>query len=1026
MSNSHSHVLTFSIFDGNIPYKNVITNHTVREWESNMKQRIWRIDYKIMVIIILVLLAVNSANSSIFASAMDSDENMPEPGSESLQNSKKTSQEISYADYLLESPSLPNKGKEIKLDIQDYKASEGHVTIADNFDGRSLPVLVLSDNGYVEWHFNNETPGMYHLKVEYYTQISTSKGSAIINSLMLDGKTPYIEASTISFSRVFANDYIWETDDQSTILRSFPEDFLGNEIRPSQKEVEQWQTVDITDNQRAYNDPLQFFLSAGEHVLRFSAVREQFVLGGLTFYQKTQIKTYDQYKQDHKSNNYLNTDNVEIIIQGEVASRKSDSMIYPISDFSTPATQPSSPKFIKLNSIGGSRWQIPGQWIEYDFYAPEEGLYKIGIKARQNIMSSQPSYRKLFIDGVVPYAELSSIKTSFSNDWEMLIPGGEKDPNLLFLTKGKHTLRLEVTMGQFSDVLLHTNQLISEYSSIYRTILMLVGPSPDTIRDYDFPTLIPNELKKLNQLSSDTEILYKDFVSISDMGGQQAQVLKNLSDIALEMSENPRKIAKLFSAFSADITALGTFVSNIKHQPLEIDYLLLLSPEKHFNDVNATVFEKIGFVFSQFINSFFKDYSTLNGSGQSDITVWLGSGVTGGRDQANALNTMINNEFATQKNIHVNLQLVNIGSLLTATLANKGPDIALTVPQTDPVNYAVRGAVLNLTEFEGFQDVKKRFETSATDPLTFEGKTYGLPETQNFYMMFYRDDILTELDILPPDTWDEVVSLIPTLSNKNLYFGLPKPYEQNSVGIGTAAFATFLYQNGGQFYKDNNQFSALDSDEAITSFYQWTRFYNDYGLPAAYDYLTRFRTGEMPILITDYNFYNILSVAAPELNGRWKFGLVPGVEQADGSINRTISSTVSACMIMSKSKNPNASWEFLNWWTSADTQQGFGREIESILGSAARYQPANIEALYQIPWNTSDFDLLTSQLHFTKGIPEIPGSYMTPRYLDFAFKQAVVTKKVGYDAGQIIVDASKLISGEIKIKRREFGIEDAP
>ena len=30
-------------------------------------------------------------------------------------------------------------------------------------------------------------------------------------------------------------------------------------------------------------------------------------------------------------------------------------------------------------------------------------------------------------------------------------------------------------------------------------------------------------------------------------------------------------------------------------------------------------------------------------------------------------------------------------------------------------------------------------------------------------------------------------------------------------------------------------------------------------------------------------------------------------------------------------------WEFMKWWASSDTQVRFGREIEALLGSSARY-----------------------------------------------------------------------------------------
>ena len=41
-------------------------------------------------------------------------------------------------------------------------------------------------------------------------------------------------------------------------------------------------------------------------------------------------------------------------------------------------------------------------------------------------------------------------------------------------------------------------------------------------------------------------------------------------------------------------------------------------------------------------------------------------------------------------------------------------------------------------------------------------------------------------------------------------------------------------------------------------------------------------------------------------------------------------------------------WEFMKWWVSAESQVRFGREIEAVLGSSARYTTANRDALRQL------------------------------------------------------------------------------
>ncbi|MHB1484014.1 MAG: extracellular solute-binding protein [Saccharofermentanales bacterium] len=936
--------------------------------------------------------------------------------------------ETAYATYIKKHKASLRPQQTIEVDIFDYTASTDYATVAENIGGADAPEgisksIQTKDEGYIEWDIEIAEEGLYNIGMDYYTQ--TGKGSSITRSLKIDGKQPFDEAATLYFPRVFTNEDKIRYDEVGNVIRKFTTVGRGDEIRPSQLEVPMWLKKDFGDNSGYYTEPFLFYFTKGNHKIRFESIREPVTIGRLRIYNDESIKPYAEVKAQYDIDGYKPATGEGVSIQGENAVLKSDSIIYPITDFSSPATEPSSSEKTLLNTIGGNKWQNFGQWITYDFYVPETGLYKMGIKTRQNVISGQPSFRKLYIDGEMPFSELGKIKVPYATSWGLTVPGITKEePYLFYLTEGRHTIKLEVTTGDFADVLLKVNELISGYTTIYRNLLMIVGPTPDLNRDYEFKTLIPKELADLMDLSKRTMAVYRDFLKVIGVNNQQAQVLINIAELAEEMSTKPERIAKDFVTFNIDISAMGALLSTVKLQPIEIDYISLLPPDKEFKAPTQNVVRNMAFGFRQFIASFYRDYSSIGNVKAQAVKVWIGNGVTGGRDQANVLNSMINNYFTSKEKVNVNLQLVPMNSLLSATLAKKGPDVALTVYQGEPVNYAIRGAVVDLSQFADYKEVEKRFQPSAMEPLQFDGKVYGLPEAQNFPMMFYRTDILEQLELKVPQTWKDVIAIVPSLQKKNLQFGLPFPFYLNYIGIGVGAYAMFLYQNGGSFYTSGAKTSALDSTVAINSFFQWTRFYTDYGMPYVYDSLTRFRTGELPILIADYGFYNLLSIAAPELERKWSFALVPGTVKADGTIDRSVASSVSACIILNNAKNKLDAWKFIKWWTTADSQQKFGREIESIMGPAARYQTANIEALYQIPWTTKDFKLLVEQWAWTKGIPEGPGSYMTPRYVDFAAKQVIITKAVGTDPGQILINAAKLITSEIKVKRKEFGLPD--
>ena len=310
---------------------------------------------------------------------------------------------------------------------------------------------------------------------------------------------------------------------------------------------------------------------------------------------------------------------------------------------------------------------------------------------------------------------------------------------------------------------------------------------------------------------------------------------------------------------------------------------------------------------------------------------------------------------------------------------------------------------------------------SALEPFTFDGGTYALPETQTFYMLFCRSDILDELSLEVPQTWQDVVELLPVLQKKNLNFGLPTVIADGAVGVGFPAYAMFLFQHGGSLYNESGSKTLIAEKEGVDAFYQWTKFYTDYGVPTQYDFINRFRSGAVPIGIAEYSTYNNLQVFAPEIRGRWSFYPVPGTVREDGTIDRSSCGTTTGCVIMSSTKDPEGAWAFLKWWTGADVQGDFGVELESVLGAAGRYSPANVEALSRIAWSKTQLTAIKEQWAQVRGLREVPGSYMTSRFADFAFRDVINS---GLEPDESLRDAAMQIDEEIAVRRREFGLSE--
>jgi ABC-type glycerol-3-phosphate transport system substrate-binding protein len=463
------------------------------------------------------------------------------------------------------------------------------------------------------------------------------------------------------------------------------------------------------------------------------------------------------------------------------------------------------------------------------------------------------------------------------------------------------------------------------------------------------------------------------------------------------------------------MSALGNWITQVLEQPLALDTIYIHSPNKPVPKVHNSLWDRFLHMIKTLFYSFIIDYNTIGNVAKEEgksrqITVWIGSG----RDQANILKALIDETFTPIQNINVNVQLVDMSTLLQATLAGQGPDVAVQVGNDLPMNYGMRDAVVDLTRFSDLSEIKSYFRDSALVPYEFDDHTFALPETETCLMMFYRKDILDELGLKVPTTWEEMKTDLSILYKNQMDLGM-LPSEQ--------VYAMLLYQNGGTYYNEAATESALDSDIAIRSFKQYCEFYTDYKLEREAPVDQRFRTGEAPIIIADYTLYNQLQVSAPDIKGLWGFSMIPGTGKEDGTVDYSVSSTGSATVMLQQTRDKEASWEFMKWWVSTETQIQYGREMEALLGPAARYPTANVKAFDSLPWPSEDYQALKSQFEWMKGIRQVPGGYYSWRNVNNAFYKVVITEdKDKMQPREALTDFVRYINEEITFKRLEFGL----
>ena len=889
----------------------------------------------------------------------------------------------------------------------DIAAFKGDGEIRPSEDG--VPCVYTPDGSFVTWKVQVEKAGMYHVMLDYLTVESRSVDME--RALYINGELPFDGAGDLTFSRLWTDAGEVRKDNQ------------GNDVRPTQKEIYDWQQVLCQDSMGYAAEPYRFYFHEGENTLSLSAINEPMLLRGIQLIPVKNTPDYAAYAASQPEAAMTDSAKAwQAVLQGEDAEVRSSPSLYARYDRSSPDTQPGSVTNTVFNYIGGDPWNKAGQWIEWNFEAPEDGYYTITIKARQAYQRGAVSSRSLLIDGEIPFEEVRTIAFDYDTAWNMNTLSDESGtPYRFYLSKGSHTIRLQATLGQMGPILNRLEDSIYRLNLIYRKLLVLTGVNPDQFRDYNIAGIYPEVLEAMDLESKRLYKMVDDVVAITGQKSDRAAVAQTLAVQLESFVNHNERITKQFVNFKDNITSLGTAMQNMSETKLDVDMIIVSGENAGVPKVRDGFFAKAVHEIRSCIASYFVDYNSLGDKyeeGEEElIEVWI---VTG-RDQSTVLKTMVDDTFTPKTGVRVNVKLVVADTLLTAVVAGNGPDVVLSLGTWFPVNYAMRNAAEDLTQFEDFDEVVKPFYDSALTAMRYQGGVYGLPETQEFPVLFYREDILSDLGLTPPDTWAELIGMLPTIQGSNLSVGIPYP---EIATVDMSILNSLIYQNGGSIYDAEGKKTLIDNESGVTAFKLYTSLYNDYGLPTVFDFVSRFRSGEMPIGLFPYSTYNTLVVSAPEIRNLWNFTLFPGTEvlrSGRTEIDRSVHSQGLCCMMIATDdeKVKNNAWEFMKWWVSADTQVRFGREIESILGSSARYSTANTEALRQLAWSAPQLRVLEEQMASTVGFPEIAGGYSTTRHMTNAIRRVINTKE---DARETLLTYARTINDEIRIKRNEFGL----
>lgn len=825
-------------------------------------------------------------------------------------------------------------------------------------------------------------------------------------SMTVDGEFPFYECRNLEFETT------WVQLGEKSIDR------YNNEIVTVPDKLMQWERKYLSDGSYRRSLPLAVELEAGTHEIKLTVNEGSFLLGALTLGAPT------------SSSEYIGSETAQgdgfIEIQAEDFTYRNDSAIHGIAEYDTNLS-PYEVTDTVLNTIDSDSFANAGQKITYEFEVENAGYYYIGMNYRQSDKSDFPVFVNIAIDGVIPNQLFESYGLDYTTKYETISLQDEEEQNLsIYLEEGVHTISYTISNDNIRQILEGLDEIMSGINDLALEITKVAGTNTDKYRDLKLSKYIPNVEEQLYGYADSLYALQETVREYAKNSKKSIAILSSMSiaaeqliSLAEEPDEIPYRVAELCTSASSANRHLANTVDELIDNNLAIDRIYIYQEDATLPKAPGLL-TTMGLNISRFISSFTNQaYSTSN-TDPEHLQVW----VNRSSQYVQIMQKMIDESFTPATGIEVDISIMpDQYKLVLSNTSGNAPDVATGINYTIPYELAIRGALVDMLEFEDFQEVASPYEDGFFLTSSVNDGIYAMPETMNFWVLYYRSDILDKLGLEVPDTMQDVIDMLPELQMRGLNY-----YQPVSGMLQMRNFhgtAPLINQFNGSLYGDTAQEgTSLGSSSSIEGFTYLTELFTIYNMPINIDnFYQHLRNGDIPIGVADYATYNLMTNAAPELKNSWEIALVPGMEQEDGTIDRTTCGCAESSVIFkSDSEREEKAWEFVKWWSSTEVQAEFGQTLQITYGDEYMWTTANLDAFMQLPWSTQDKSIIAEQMSYVVDVARVPGTYLLEREMSNAFNDIVVNG----DSAQARIDkAVKSINREFDRKLEEFGYIDS-
>lgn len=890
-------------------------------------------------------------------------------------------------------------GGDIEYPIKDICTSTDAV-YTDDYGYTSA--VQIGERGSIELELNVVADGIYYMCFDYLADSDTIL--PVEAQFMIDGDFPFYEM------RQQVLESQWSTPQQKSY------DSYGNEVVGIPDKVYEWQNKYIMDSTYRYSGPLGIELTKGRHTVTVTLKEGTLLLGNFKLTAKPQVEAYTGSERAEGDG--------FIEIQAEDFTYRNASSIHATCEYD-PNLYPYQAGNRIMNTVDSTSFSEGGQQISYQFTVEKEGNYYLAFHYSQSDKSDFPVFMNIRIDGELPNTEFENCAFAYKKDYNLYtLLDSEGNKISVPLGSGQHTISMQISMEPLRNALETIEQIMGKVNDLSLEVTKVAGTNKDKYRDFSLESYIPGIGDTLTQWADELAAVMEEartynpdkkkiaaFSSISIAENQ-------LRSLAKKPDELIYRIDELATSTSSVNQHLANLIDSLNGNDFSLDSIYLYQEDaakqlpRHKN-----VFVKAGLGIVRFCTSFGKQAYSSSNTNPEHLQV----SVNRSRQHLEIMQQMITEEFTPQTGIEVDLSLMpDQTKLVLANASGDSPDVATGVNYSIPFELGIRGALKDLTQFDDFAEVAGRYTEGLLMPYVIDDSVYAIPETMNFQVLFYRKDILDKLGLEVPDTLEDVEAMLPDLQMRGLNFYYPTA---RTVGMKTFLDTTpIIFQSGGRLYDTYVEDVTITSEEVVEGFTTLTNLFTIYNLPKDVpNFYQHFRNGDYPIGISDFGTYNLISNAAPEIDGSWGVALIPGVKDENGEVMRYSSAGAESTFLFNSTpEREEQAWEFVKWWSSAQVQAEFGQRLQITYGDEYYWNTANCEAFAQLPWDSDDKEVISEQLTWTMEAPRALASYMVERELSDAYNLVVLGAKSA-NVREALDDAQKNIKRETLRKLEEFG-----